>query len=132
MDPRGFSLFWVFHVNILCTRFHTCFVLSISICAYLSRPLHPRTYMSQPVVAGINPNSNLASLSYNINHLFVPILCVPTVFFVHCETPIIYHHNSSVNMMSSSYLDRVAKGVSIYNHKQILTHEENQGEDLLQ
>ena len=33
---------------------------SISVCAYLSRPLHPRTYTSQPVLAGSNPNSLLA------------------------------------------------------------------------
>ena len=56
VDPHGFSLFWVLHVNILCPRFAFVVCHSISVCDYLSRSLHLHTYTSQPVVAGRNPN----------------------------------------------------------------------------
>ena len=46
--PPWFFLFWVFHVNILCPS-SSCSVLSISVCAYLSRSLLSRTYTSQPL-----------------------------------------------------------------------------------
>ena len=83
--PPWFFLFWVFLVNILCPS-NSCFVLSISVCAYSSRSLHMHIYTSQLVVAGYYPNTSFTAIKLSRIPQKIIMMSTPLKAYFHVST----------------------------------------------